>query len=176
MSWKAILKGHEEENHPHIQTFREKGTKDSQRLKVIGEKKRKEGTKGLRVYPIKERGLRTVNMNPVETSVAYSIWKKIGDIAQQADNLKDNPKLKDMAEGSLTLDQIFQQSNFEYPDDFEYKHNFMEEKEGERDRWSGELTPIKIPEDILAKVSNKTTTRLLLSGMRIGMNHLVSMT
>ena len=41
MSWEDILRGQEDEDNPHIQTFREKGAKTKDRLKIIGEKKKK---------------------------------------------------------------------------------------------------------------------------------------
>ena len=177
MSWEDILRGHEDEDNPHIQTFREKGAKTSQRLKVIGEKKRKKGQKNIRDYPLRERSLRRVDINPVATTAAHYISRVIQNIVTQTDEShrsklfddhpddyqdvwKNNPKLEDMAEGRLTLDQLFQQSKFKYPDHFEYKHTFMEEKgEGEKDKW-GNLKEIKIPDDILAKVSDKANYKI----------------
>jgi len=177
MSWKDILKGHEEENHPHIQTFREKGAKTSHRLKVIGEKKRKKGQKNWRDYPLREGSWRGDSRNPIGPFVGHYIFRTIKNIVTQTDEShrsklfddhpddyqdvwKNNPKLEDMAEGRLTLDQLFQQSNFEYPDHFTYKYTFMEEKgEGEKDKW-GNLKEIKIPDDILAKISDKANYKV----------------
>ena len=174
MIWKEILKGHEDEDNPHIQTFREKGTTHKPKLKVTGEKKRKKGTKNVRDYPIRERSFRR-EVDPIAASVSYSIFRVIHNIVKQTQEdgsskllddhpddyeevWKNNPKLKDMAEGRLKLDQLFQQSRFEYPDHFEYDTSFMEEKEAKK---RGEyLEPITIPDDIRAKVSNKANYKI----------------
>lgn len=176
MSWEDILRGQEDEDNPHIQTFREKGAKTKDRLKIIGEKRRKKGTKSVRDYPLKERSLRRIDDNgPIAAYAAHYISRVIQNIVTQTDESgasklfddhpddhekvwKDNPKIVDMEEGRLTLDQLWQQSKFEYPEHFEYKHTFLEEKEKGSDvRY---YNPIKIPDDILAKVSNKANWKV----------------
>ena len=65
-----------------------------------------------------------------------------------------------MEEGRLTLDQLWQQSKFEYPEHLNISTPSLKKRGKSSDvRY---YNPIKIPDDILAKVSNKANYKVTL--------------
>ena len=167
MDWKNMLKGQEDKDDPRIQTFIERGTKTKDRLRMVGEKRKEKGKKNLRDYPYYPdegriaRGYRTQELNPVESEILSSILTATYDtlqkrIASILAETKDGEEidLTPLYDESMTMQNMFEKEKgyFHYPNAYEYKPTFLEEKEG-MDYWSGK---IRIPEDIRRKASNPT--------------------